>query len=81
MTFNFDYFKMNRREFDASPEGEEREIILRWLEFAHAVGTQPHNMRVTAHDTVTNNLYIVHLLFDYDDNKYHIKYDLIGGIE
>ena len=81
MTFNFDYLKLDRYIVEAYPEAEEREIILKWLEFAHAVGTQPHNMRVTANDPQSDNWYIVHLLFDYDMKKYRLKYDNLGVIE
>lgn len=58
----------------------QRDVILLWLEFAHGVATQPHNLRVTAYNEDSDNTYIVHLLFNYDDKKYYIKFDLIGGI-
>jgi hypothetical protein len=52
----------------------ERDMILLWLEFAHGVATQPHNLRVTAYDEDSDNNYIVHLLYDYSAKQYMLKF-------
>ena len=73
MLWKFDYMKLYEKEFN-DDYLTQRDVILLWLEFAHGVATQPHNLRVTAYDEDSDTNYIVHLLFDYNKKQYIFKF-------